>query len=69
MVKARVRAAASEGEANAALITLLAKSFAVAPRRVSLVAGASARIKRVRIEGDGQAIAAALEKIAGGKQP
>jgi uncharacterized protein YggU (UPF0235/DUF167 family) len=39
----RVRAAASEGEANAALVKLVAKALGVAPRDVSLVAGASAR--------------------------
>lgn len=65
VLKARVRAAASEGEANAALVRLLAKSLGVAPRQVSLVAGATARIKRLKIEGAGPALAAALEKIVG----
>ena len=41
MLKARVRAAPSEGEANAALMRLLAKSLGVAPREVTLVAGAT----------------------------
>jgi uncharacterized protein YggU (UPF0235/DUF167 family) len=63
VLKARVRAAASEGEANAALVRLLAKSLGVAPRQVSLVTGATARIKRLKIEGAGPALAAALEKI------
>lgn len=65
VLKARVRAAASEGEANAALLKLLARALAVAPRDVSLAAGATARIKRVTIAGDGPTLAAALEKIAG----
>ncbi|MGH6769621.1 MAG: DUF167 family protein [Xanthobacteraceae bacterium] len=64
VLKVRVRAAAREGDANAALIRLLAGSTGVPPRQVSLIAGATARIKRVRIEGEGPAIAAALEKIA-----
>jgi uncharacterized protein YggU (UPF0235/DUF167 family) len=64
VLKARVRAAASEGEANDALARLLAKTLRIAPRQVSLVAGAAARIKRLKIEGDGPALAAALEKIA-----
>jgi uncharacterized protein YggU (UPF0235/DUF167 family) len=63
VLKARVRAAAIDGEANAALVRLLAKSLGVAPRQVSLVAGASARIKRLKIEGAGPALAAALERI------
>lgn len=60
VLKARVRAAPTEGEANAALVRLLAKALDVAPRRVSVVAGTTARIKRVMIEGDRAALAAAL---------
>jgi len=63
VLKVRVRAAASDGEANAALVRLLAKSLKVAVRDVSLVAGASARIKRIRIAGAGPALAAALARI------
>ena len=63
VLKVRVRAAASEGEANAALIRLIASKLDIAPRRVLLAAGAAARIKRLMIEGDGVALAAALEKI------
>jgi uncharacterized protein YggU (UPF0235/DUF167 family) len=65
VLKARVRAAASEGEANSALLTLLARAVGVPPRDVTLVAGATARIKRVMIAGYGPTLAAALEKIAG----
>jgi len=46
VVKVRVRAAASEGEANAALVKLIARSCGVAVRDVSLIAGATARLKR-----------------------
>ena len=63
VLKLRVRAAASEGEANAALVAVLARTLGVARRDVHLVAGAAARIKRVRIAGMGTALAAALEKI------
>ena len=63
VLKVRVRAAASEGEANAALIRFIAAMLRVAPRDVSLLAGASARLKRVRIAGAGARLAAALEKI------
>jgi uncharacterized protein (TIGR00251 family) len=63
VLKARVRAAPSEGEANAALIRLIASALDVAPRAVSLVAGASARVKRVKIAGDSAELLRALKKI------
>ena len=63
VLKARVRAAASEGEANAALVKLLAKALGVPPRDVRLVAGATARLKRVHVTGAGAMLAPALEKI------
>ena len=47
VLKARVRAAPSEGEANDALCRLLAKAVGVPPRDVALTAGATARIKRL----------------------
>jgi uncharacterized protein YggU (UPF0235/DUF167 family) len=63
VVKARVRVAASEGEANAALRKLIAEAVGVPPRDVSLVAGATSRLKRITISGDGPTLIAALEKI------
>jgi hypothetical protein len=63
VLKVRVRAAASEGEANAALIRHLATALRVPPRDVILVAGAAARLKRLKISGAGVTLAAALEKI------
>ena len=56
-------AAATEGEANAALVRFIAAMLRVALRDVSLLAGASARLKRVRVAGAGARLAAALEKI------
>jgi len=67
VLKARVRAAPSEGEANAALIRLLAKTLSVAPRQVRLAGGATGRIKRIRVDGEAAALAAALGRIAGGE--
>ena len=63
VLKARVRAVASEGDANAALVRLLAVAVGVPARDVILVAGATARVKQLRISGAGAALAAALEKI------
>ena len=65
VLKARVRAAPSEGAANAALLRLIAQALDVAPREVTLAAGASARIKRLKIAGDGAKLAAVLERTVG----
>jgi uncharacterized protein YggU (UPF0235/DUF167 family) len=63
VLKARVRVPASEREANAALVNLVARALGVAPRTVTLVAGDTARIKRLSIAGEGHALAATLEKL------
>ena len=63
VLKARVRAAPTEGEANAALIALIAKTLDVPRRTVTLAAGDTARIKRIVIEGDGAALAARLQHL------
>jgi uncharacterized protein (TIGR00251 family) len=67
ILKVRVRAAASEGEANAAVIRVLAGALRVPGRAVSLVAGGRGRMKRLQIGGDGVALAAELERICGAK--
>jgi hypothetical protein len=63
VLKARVRAAPSEGEANAALGKLIARALGVPPRDVSLMAGATGRVKRLAVTGHGPTLIAALEKI------
>jgi len=63
VIKARVRAAASAGEANAALCRLVAKALAVAPRQVTLVGGATSRVKRIRVAGEPAALVAALRRL------
>jgi len=63
VLKARVAAAPAEGEANDALIRLLARKIHIAPRDVTLMGGATSRIKRMLIRGDPGAVAAALEGI------
>jgi len=67
VLKVRVRAAPSEGEANDALVRLMAKALGVAPRQVTLAAGATARIKRLEIAGAGPALAAALAGLVEAK--
>ena len=63
VLKTRVRAAPTEGQANDALISLIAKTLDVARSKVTLAAGETARIKRIAVEGDGEVLAARLETI------
>jgi uncharacterized protein YggU (UPF0235/DUF167 family) len=65
VLKVRVRAAASEGAANAAVIRVVAAALAVPARAVELVAGGRGRVKRLRVGGDGAVLAAELERICG----
>lgn len=70
VLKARVRAPACEGEANAALCRLVASMTGAAPRDITLAAGATARIKRLQITGDAPHLIAVLARglDASGKQ-
>jgi hypothetical protein len=63
VLKARVRAAPSDGDANDALVRLLADTLGVPRRDVAVTAGATARIKRLSVTGDAQKIIAALERM------
>ena len=50
-LKVRVRAAPIEGRANEALITFLAKSLKLPKSWLSLVAGDTARLKQIEMDG------------------
>lgn len=63
VLKARARAAPFEGEANDALCRLLARALDIPPRDVAIAAGATARIKRVLVKGQADAIVAALRRV------
>jgi len=63
VLKARVRAAPAEGEANDALRRLLANALGIAPGQVVVAAGAKSRIKRLRIAGDPRALDGKLERL------
>lgn len=63
VLKARVRAVPAEGEANAALTTLIAKALDIPARSVSIAGGATARVKRLAIAGDTASLIARLEKL------
>jgi uncharacterized protein YggU (UPF0235/DUF167 family) len=59
-LKVRVRAAAVDGEANAALIALIAKSLDLPKSAVRLAGGQSARLKSLDIDVDEPAIRSAF---------
>lgn len=59
---ARLAAAPVDGAANAALIALVAKRFGVSKGAVRIIAGETARLKRLHVSGD----VAALAEIAAG---
>jgi hypothetical protein len=63
VLKVRVSAAPHDGEANGALARLLARALGVAPRDVTIVGGATSRIKQMLIAGDSRAVATALDRI------
>ncbi|MHC1547488.1 DUF167 family protein [Phyllobacterium sp. K27] len=62
-LKVRVRAIPEDGKANAALRKLLAKWLDVAPRNVTIVAGATSRLKQVRLESDPDSLIAKLSGL------
>lgn len=65
-LKARVRAVPAEGEANAALIKLLAGWLGVPQGSVRLVKGGKSRVKSVEISGNANEIEARLaQRLAG----
>ncbi|RXH19859.1 DUF167 domain-containing protein [Bradyrhizobium guangzhouense] len=64
VLKLRVRAVADGGEANRAVLALLAKSLGVPKASVSLLSGATSRLKQVAIAGDPARLADALRGLA-----
>jgi uncharacterized protein len=63
VLKVRVAAPPNEGEANEALIRIVAKGLGVPPRDVVLATGATSRVKRLAITGDPARLIAALENL------
>ncbi len=63
VVKIRVRALPADGQANDAVVALLAKKLRLPKSCVSLERGGASRMKTLRLSGDPQVIVAALEKI------
>jgi hypothetical protein len=62
VLQVRVRAPPAENAANKALIVLLAKVLRVPKSSVTIVAGRSARIKRVKVVGDARSLSERIER-------
>ena len=67
VLKVRVRAIADGGEANRAVLALLAKSLRVTKASVSLLSGATSRLKQVAVEGDPGRLSEALRELVSDK--
>ena len=61
VVLARVRATPEKGAANAALAALLAAALRRPKTAVTVVGGATGRLKQVRVEGEAAALAAVVD--------
>jgi hypothetical protein len=68
VVKVRVRAIAEGGEANRAVMELLAGRLGVPRRNVRLIAGATSRMKQVAVDGDPAKLGGALRNLVAVKK-
>ena len=69
VVKVRVRAIAEGGEANRAVMDLLAKALGVRKTDVRLLSGATSRQKQVAIDGDPVKLGNTLRAVTAAAQP
>ncbi|TPQ35783.1 hypothetical protein C2U70_14060 [Bradyrhizobium guangdongense] len=64
VLKVRVRAIADGGEANRAVLGLLAKSLGVRKADVRLLSGPTSRLKQIAVDGDPARLGEALRRLA-----
>jgi len=69
VLKLRVRAVADGGEANRAVIELLAKALGVPKASVRLVSGATARLKQIAVSGDPDRLGEILQTLTSTNKP
>ena len=67
VIKVRVRAIAEGGEANRAVIELLAKALGVPKGKVRLLSGTTSRLKQVAVDGDPAKLGETLRKLTAAK--
>src|SRR4029079_12704271 len=63
VVKVRVRAIADGGEANKAIMELLARALRVPKASVKILSGATSRLKQVAVDGDPKSLGDALRTL------
>ena len=68
VLKLRVRAVADGGEANRAVMVLLAKALGVPNARLRILSGATSRLKQVAVDGDPRELGEALRALTVAKQ-
>jgi uncharacterized protein (TIGR00251 family) len=67
VMKVRVRAIAEGGEANRAVIELLAKALGVPKAHVRVVSGTTSRLKQIAVDGDPARLGDALRTLTAAK--
>ncbi|MEK9280521.1 MULTISPECIES: DUF167 domain-containing protein [unclassified Bradyrhizobium] len=67
VLKVRVRAVADGGEANRAVLALLAKSLRVPKASVKLLSGPTSRLKQIGVDGDPVQLGDTLRQLASAK--
>jgi uncharacterized protein YggU (UPF0235/DUF167 family) len=67
VVKMRVRAIAEGGEANRAVVELLAKALGVPKGKVRVLSGTTSRLKQVAVDGDPAKLGDALRMLTATK--
>ena len=68
VLKARVRSAPQDGQANHALCSLLAKRLNVPASAARIASGSKSRLKQVAVSGDPAALVARLEALSGSRE-
>ena len=67
VLKVRVRAIAEGGEANRAVMELLAKALGVPKTRVRILSGTTSRMKQVAVDGDPKILGETLRELTAAK--
>ena len=63
VLKLRVRAIAESGEANRAVLELVAKALGLPKNRVRILSGTTSRLKQIAIDGEPAKLGDALRKL------
>jgi uncharacterized protein (TIGR00251 family) len=67
VVKMRVRSIAEGGEANRAVVELLAKALGVPKAKIRVLSGTTSRLKQIAVDGDPAKLGDALRKLTTAK--